>query len=56
MSYTEMKELGEKQLSDLFEIGDYDEEMRRKMIVAFVEGFLQGEINQMKVHINILAR
>ena len=46
MNYEEIKQLGEKQLSDLFEIIECEEIIKKRMVVAFIEGFVQGELHQ----------
>lgn len=46
MNYKEIIELGKKQLSDLFEIGEYTEQTKKRMLMAFAEGFVQGELRQ----------
>ena len=54
MSYTEIQELGKKHLAELFEAGQFDEETKRRMLVAFAQGFFAGELKQITKRINEL--
>lgn len=51
MEYNEMKELARKQLTELFNAGQMDEETQERMIVAFINGFLKGEMYQLNKRI-----
>ena len=56
MSYEEILEIGKTHLADLFEAGQFNEETKAKMLVAFTQGFLAGEIRQINKRVNELQK
>ena len=56
MSNKEILEIGKTDLAELFEAGDMDQKTRKRMLVAFVHGFLAGEIKQINKRVNELMK
>ena len=56
MSNEEITELGKTHLAGLFEAGQFDEKTRKRMLVAFAQGFLAGEIRQINKRVNELMK
>ena len=56
MSNEEVTELGKAHLAELFEAGDYDEKTKERMLFAFAQGFLAGELKQITKRINELQK
>ena len=56
MSNEEIIELGKTHLADLFEAWQFDEATKRRMLVAFTQGFLAGEIKQINKRVNELMK
>ncbi len=48
MTYEEIKELGKTSLKDLLELSHITDKQRELIIVGFCQGFLAGELNEMK--------
>ena len=56
MTYDEIKELGKTSLKDLLELSHITDKQRDLIIVGFCQGFLAGELNEMKKRFEHLSK
>jgi len=54
MTYDEIKKQGEEKLEDFFQISESTEREKHLMLIAYTQGFVSGELQQIREHINKL--
>ena len=56
MTYDEIKKEGEKNLKDLLALSHITDHEKEMIIIGFAQGFLAGELNEMKKRFEQLSK